>query len=185
MMTFNYESKNRIVKNYAYVCKQRKNLAKSLSYKSAMRFNSLIRVYQNGFLKSTYHERATETNFESFSAKRYFKNINFSISFDQEIYICTKIFHKKTTYEKGFYIVDNIINPTKLWKIYEIVILSDEYYFILENFCIEKYVKHLRSYKVGESINTFDIINVNCVKSLPFNLQKISNGEFYFRVKQI
>lgn len=184
MMTFSYESKNRIVKNYAYVCKQRKNLAKSLSYKSAMRFNNFLRMHQKGFMKSTFHYKEKNISLELFSEKKYFES--FDVNYEgQEIYVCKKICHKKTDYDVGSFIVDNITNPERLFKILDIIHLTNDYYLILENYCIEKYVEHLRSYKVGESNRTFQTINVNHVTSLPFNLQKISNGEFYFRLKQI
>lgn len=185
MMTFAYESKNRIVKNYANVCKQRKNLAKSLSYKSAMRFNYLLRTHQQGFVKVTNHEKARKISFEVLKEKAYFNSIDINNVQDQQIYICTKITHKKTNYEKGFYIVDNIDYPEKLWKIFEIIYVLNDYFFIVENYSIEYYDNHLRSYKVGECMHVFDMINVNDLKSLPFNLQNTLNGVLYFRIKRI
>lgn len=184
MMTFSYETKNKIVKSYANVCNQRKNLAKSLCYKAAMRFNYFIRTHQDGFNEMTYHYKELLCDRESFSKKKYFKSLSFEFLHNEQIFTCKKIYHKRTSYEIGYFITKNSLNPQEILQIIDILYCNKEYYLITESYLIETYDVHLRSYKVGQSDKKFHIVRAKEIISLPFNLQNISSGT-YFRVKLI
>ena len=184
-MTFGYETKNKDVKTYANVSNQRINLAYSLSTKAAMRFNAFIRTHQNGFPKDTSHTNTIRIKWNNFK-KQHPHNFmqDFKIN-DQFIYTMRAIIHKKTTYKIDDFIVENIECPKKLMKINKIFLIDNFYYFIVELFAIEHFDTHFRSYKAGEKTNTFELVEVQHLASLPFNLHKLSNGNIYFRIKNI
>lgn len=185
MMTFGYETKNKEVKTYANISNQRKNLPYSLSTKAAMRFNEFLRNHKEGFQKETSHKVASKINWCEFKKQNDFDFVNALKPSQEFVYKMQIIFHKKTKYKIDDFIVDSIECPQKLMRIDNMLLIDDEYFLIAELFAIECFDKHFRSYKVGEKTNTFELIKVKDLFSLPFNLNKISNGNTYFRLKNI
>lgn len=185
MMTFGYETKNKDVKTYANISNQRKNLPYSLSTKAAMRFNDFLCTHKEGFPSNTSHEISIKMKWNIFKKQNDHECLN-EISAENELVCVTqKIYHKKTAYKTGDFIVDEIERPKKLMKIVKIFLINNLYYFIVELYIIEQFDYHFRSYKVGPKAGIYELVKVNSLVSLPFNLHKISNGNVYFRVKNI
>lgn len=186
-MTFPHETKNKIVKAYANVCNQRINLAKSLAYKAAMRFNKFLIDHKEGFPKVTRHEGAKLISKPELFSKPW-KNLlpcTLDEKISQKIYFCKKIYHKNTRYIKNLFIVDDQNNPQNLLKIVELITINNDYFLICETFLIEKFNQHLRSFKVGKNLQKYSVVTCDInLNSLPFNLNKICDG-LYFRIKHV
>ncbi|KAG5666043.1 hypothetical protein PVAND_017775, partial [Polypedilum vanderplanki] len=103
MMTFVYETKNKIVKNYANVMDQRINISYSLSYKSAMRFNLFLINHSNGFPPTTTCIKSRECQFSDIEKKEYFSNLtqqelNKLNSSSEKLFFSKQINHKGSKY---------------------------------------------------------------------------------------
>ena len=185
MMTFGYETKNKDVKTYANISNQRKNLPYSLSTKAAMRFNEFIRTHENGFPKDTTHNNSSRVKWNIFKKQNNYDFLN-DISINNDIIdIMRAVCHKKTLYKIDDFIIDDNEYPKKLMKIVKIFLVDNLYYFIVELYTIEQFDSHFRSYKVGNKANSFELVSVDNLVSLSFNLHKMSNGNIYFRIKNI
>ncbi|KAG5685095.1 hypothetical protein PVAND_014296 [Polypedilum vanderplanki] len=190
MMTFAFESKNREIKEYAKATSQRVNLAHSLSYKCAFRFNNFLNSHKDGFHPITSHKKVEKVSNEKFHKTIYYHDIKRSNEYDfistqEQIFRCNLIIHKKTTYKCGFFILKDSSNPINCFKIIDILYCSKRYFLILEKFTINRFVKHLRSHELGLSSHTYDLITIDSIIGLPFNIHKTVSGKEYFRIKNI
>ncbi|KAG5676299.1 hypothetical protein PVAND_006146 [Polypedilum vanderplanki] len=89
MMTFVFETKNREVKNIR---------------KTAMRFNAFIEKHQKGFLEDTTYFKQIKISYNDLRASQYFnllESILVDFEFNQNMFRCKHINHKKTTYKIG------------------------------------------------------------------------------------
>jgi hypothetical protein len=190
-MTFVYETKNKEVKNYANVTNQRINIAQSLSYKAAMRFNYFLLEHAFGFLPTTTHEKALLKMRHDVEEDDWFKKMSqvdraklFPANAD-ELLLCKEIEHKGSSYKLGHFIVDNQYKPQNIFKIENIAVVTSEYFFIAERIDINEYDHHYCSYNIGGSSGVNELIRVETIRSLPYDIHTTNNGDKYFKIKFI
>lgn len=190
LMCFVYEQKNRQVKAYSNVMNQRINLSSSLSFKSSMRFSSLIRKHElSGFPLDICVQSSIELSWSDVTQKSFYTKSQeyfHSLSGAEKIREVKKMIYKKAVYKNHFHVILKGRNENvKLYKIIGIISVDDEIKVIAEETNIIEFSKHLRSYKVGETRNIFKVISLQDIKHLPLNLHVTVEGNTYFRIKNI
>jgi hypothetical protein len=192
MMTFVYESKNKEVKSYAYVTNQRINIAQSLMYKAAMRFNSFLLEHADGFLPTTFHEKANIKKLQEIGEEDWFTKLSqqsqtelITSTGDDELLLCEEIIHKGSSYKIGYHIIDNQYEPQNVLLIRNIAFAGNKYYFAVERIPIIAYEQHFCSYEIGSNSDVNEIIKVENIRSLPSDIHQTNNGKKYFKLKHI
>lgn len=188
MSTFKFETKNKEVKQYSKSFNQRINLPLSLSYKSAMRFNTIMLDHKLGLPPIVSHESAKLTTYIKIKSSDYFKNISLEMQeiFEKnEIFLCKNIMFKETIYKKEYFIISEFESPKECYEIIELIFVNSNYYVIVKVFSIISYEPHYRSYKLGNFLKKYVVFESQNIVSLPFNVHKNVQGKSFIRLKHI
>jgi hypothetical protein len=196
LWSFVFESKNKEVKSYASVCLQKKNLSLSLSYKARMKFSTFLLEHSKGFPDSVNISESKMQSLSTVENETYFKDLcDFiklnssatSSNSESNITIFFKIKYKKTLYEKDYYISLESDEILSFYKICSILAIGKDFFLITKKIIIQGYKEHYRSFIVGkhEIFGETKIINIKELRYLPINIQKISTGDFAFKLRVI
>ncbi|KAG5669916.1 hypothetical protein PVAND_000206, partial [Polypedilum vanderplanki] len=185
---FPFEQRNRITKHYANVCFQRKNLAWSLSYKSATNFNNFLKNHENGFpLEMSYKEKhKTSLTYEELLNQNYINHeILRKIDHDKLLFKLSCLDYKSTTFKIGFCIAINKDHKEiECFKIIDFLLNDDKYYIVGQKQFV-KYNTHSQSYLLQRSSSFNKLILFEELDYFPFNMHSNVTGEIGFRLKSL
>jgi len=185
MMTFSYEQRNRIVKKYSKATHQRVNLACSLAYKCAMKFNSFLDQHKNGFPDLYFYEKEMLLNYDDLKSKNYYTTSIFDDSWNSlELVSLSWIKYKSTLFKIGFNVAIRS-NEIECYEIIDILGRNGNFYLILEKVEIIEYSKHMMCYFVGKLLKEYKLHELKEMEFFPFNMHQTYHGKTAFRLKKV
>lgn len=175
--SFRFEAKHRELKSYARSITSRRNITLSLAKKMQMKFS-------HNLLKNTKAD--LEIVSKNKVITKYAGKINKFFKNTDNIESYSELLFKGTKY-KQFYFLSRFTNTLELFKIQEILVVSNsEIFFVCDQILLKGYDSHLVSYEVEQEktvISKDIIINIKAFNEPPFNLCHTPNGRLMFRKK--
>ncbi|KAG5675752.1 hypothetical protein PVAND_005630 [Polypedilum vanderplanki] len=186
---FVYEQRNRIIKHYAKVCFQRKNLPFSLSYKAAIKFNSILEENRDGFPSEIMYDdkNKKELLFITLQNKFYVSEIILGkIDPSKSLWSLDLVKYKSTTYKVGYYVAMGKLqnHGISCYKIIDILLNGNDIYLIGETQKI-KYEDHYDCFFLEKPLLEYKILCFNDLSFYPFNLHENIKGKFGIKLKSI
>lgn len=185
LMCFVYEQKNKEVKQYAKVTNQRINIAKSLTYKSNMRFNKFIDDHKNGLPNRVVYEKKDQIKLASLEQKPYFNIIKNLITEGSKIQIIKKLRRENSLFQKGLFIFmkGDENHQTHAFEIKEMLILNEECFLILRRRLISDFKLQYRCYFLYESLENYEIKLLSEFATVPVNCHELIDGKMCIKPK--
>lgn len=184
LWNFRNEGKLREYKIYARSTTSRKNIAKSLSIKSMLGFAN--RILSNRGLKAdvvypTKIEQVVNTH-----KKFYFENVLDWKNINPIQSNSLKAIELKGTAFKVNHLVCNFTqDKINIYRIVDILKYNETVVLVSLQFGVSEYDEHLQSYILGDTISSYELININSIQSYPSNSHLMANGKFAIKFRPI